>query len=387
MSVRETNTICVLSTKGGAAMRIRGIYICVILAVLLVSCSGTAGAPAAVQPELTATLPDGVGLATASGYVGEPVAYRDEVVYMYMVGDESAPDSMYYQLFEYDGDFIPVSPAADRIICGDEYAVYMNVDRSTGECEYFADSYDFDNRTELVLPDRCGINFIDGGRLYYTWGGSYYYCDISDGESAAVGVESDEYILLAADNERLLFLPRGNVNDCRGLMLYDKNSGGRIVGTLDDDCNMEYMSSHMSALICGEYAYLTLVGDYDGAENTHRLARVNLADGESLVFGESLAFGETTIISPSVDGYELISCGIELAAGGGVYAESSIYSTASFENRDGRVNLLYAVGADGCTIYPEIPVDSVGLVRVFGDKLIICEPNGDKLKTRIYELD
>ena len=164
-------------------------------------------------------------------------------------------------------------------------------------------------------------------------------------------------------------------------MLYDKNSGERIVGTLDDDCNMEYMSSHTSALICGEYAYLTLVGDYAGVENTRRLARVKLADGESL------AFGETTIISPSVDGYELISCGIELAAGGGVYAESSIYSTASFENRDGRVNLLYAVGADGCTIYPEIPVDSVGLVRVFGDKLIICEPNGDRMKARIYELD
>ena len=371
-------------------MRIRGIYICVILAVLLVSCSGTAGAPAAVQPELTAALPDGVGLATASGYVGEPVAYRDGLVYMFIVGDESAAGSMYYQLFEYDGDFIPVSPAADRVFCGDEYTVYMNVDRSTGECEYFADSYDFDNRTELLLPDGCGLCFIDGERLYYTYGGSYYYCDISDGESSAVGVESDEYILLAADGERLLFLLRDNssptdngvISDCRSLMLYDKNSGGRIVGTLDDDCNMEYMSSHTSALICGEYAYLTLVGDYDGAENTRRLARVNLADGESLVFGE------TTIISPSVDGYELISCGIELAAGGGsVYAESSIYSTASFENRDGRVNLLYAVGADGCTVYPEIPVDSVGLVRVFGDKLVIFEPNGDKLKTRIYELD
>ena len=366
-------------------MRIRGIYICVILAVLLVSCSDTAGAPTAVQPELTVILPDGVGLATASGYVGEPVAYRDRLVYMFMVGDESAPGSMYYQLFEYnDGEFIPVSPAADRVFCGDEYAVYMNVDRSTGECDYFADSYDFDNRTELVLPDRCGINFIDGDRLYYTWGGSYYYCDISDGESAAVGVDSDEYILLAADNERLLFLSRdrGGSDDCRSLMLYDKNSGRRIVGTLDDDCNMEYMSSHTSALICGEYAYLTLVGDYDGAENTRRLARVSLADGESL------AFGETTIISPSVDGYELISCGIELAAGGGgVYAESSIYSTASFENRDGRVNLLYAVGADGCTIYPEIPVDSVGLVRVFGDKLIICESNGGRMKARIYELD
>lgn len=384
MSVRETNTICVLSTKGGAAMRIRGIYICVILAVLLVSCSGTAAVLTAAQPEvLTAALPDGVGLATASGYVGEPVAYQDEVVYMFMVGDESAPGSMYYQLFEYDdSEFTPISPAADRVFCGDEYVVYMNVDRSTGECEYFADSYDFDNRTELVLPDGCGLCFIDGERLYYTYDGSYYYCDISDGESAAVGISADEYILLAADNERLLFLPRGNGNDCRGLMLYDRNSGGRIVGTLDDDCNMEYMSSHTSALICGEYAYLTLVGDYAGAENTRRLARVKLADGESL------AFGETEIISPSVDGYELISCGIELAAGGGsVYAESSIYSTASFENRDGRVNLLYSVGADGCTVYPEIPVDSVGLVRVFGEKLIICEPNGDKLKTRIYELD
>lgn len=372
-------------------MRIRGIYICVILAVLLVSCSDTAGAPAAVKPELTAILPDGVGLATTSGYVGEPVAYRDGLVYMYMVGDESAAGSMYYQLFEYnDSEFTPISPAADRIICGDEYAVYMNVDRSTGECEYFADSYDFDNRTELVLSDGCGINFIDGDRLYYTWGGSYYYCDISDGESAAVGVDSDEYILLAADGERLLFLSRDNssptdngvISDCRGLMLYDKNSGERIVGTLDDDCNMEYMSSHTSALICGEYAYLTLVGDYAGVENTRRLARVSLADGESLVFGE------TTIISPSVDGYELISCGIELAAGGGsVYAESSIYSTASFENRDGRVNLLYSVGADGCTVYPEIPVDSVGLVRVFGEKLIICEPNGGRMKARIYELD
>ena len=370
-------------------MRIRGIYICVILAVLLVSCSGTDAVLTAVNLELTGILPDGVGLATTSGYVGEPVAYRDGLVYMFMVGDESAAGSMYYQLFEYDSEFTPISPAADRVFCGGEYAVYMNVDRSTGECEYFADSYDFDNRTELVLSDGCGINFIDGDRLYYTWGGSYYYCDISDGESAAVGVDSDEYILLAADGERLLFLSRDNssptdngvISDCRGLMLYDKNSGERIVGTLDDDCNMEYMSSHTSALICGEYAYLTLVGDYDGAENTRRLARVNLADGESL------AFGETTIISPSVDGYELISCGIELAAGGGVYAESSIYSTASFENRDGRVNLLYAVGADGCTIYPEIPVDSVGLVRVFGDKLIICEPNGDKLKTRIYELD
>lgn len=363
-------------------MRIRGIYICVILAVLLVSCSDTDAVLTAVNLELTGILPDGVGLATTSGYVGEPVAYQDEVVYMFMVGDESAAGSMYYQLFEYDdSEFTPISPAADRVFCGDEYTVYMNVDRSTGECEYFADSYDFNNRTELVLPDGCGINFIDGGRLYYTWGGSYYYCDISDGESAAVGVDSDEYILLAADGERLLFLSRGNGNDCRGLMLYDRNSGGRIVGTLDDDCNMEYMSSHTSALICGEYAYLTLVGDYAGAENTRRLARVNLADGESP------AFGETTIISPSVDGHELISCGIELAAGGGVYAESSIYSTASFENRDGRVNLLYAVGADGCTIYPEIPVDSVGLVRVFGDKLIICEPNGDKLKTRIYELD
>ena len=383
MSVRETNTICVLSTKGGAAMRIRGRYICVILAVLLVSCSGTDAVLTAVKPELTAALPDGVGLATASGYVGEPVAYQDRLVYMFMVGDESAAGSMYYQLFEYDGDFIPVSPAADRVFCGDEYAVYMNVDRSTGECEYFADSYDFDNRTELVLPDGCGINFIDGDRLYYTWGGSYYYCDISEAERAGAGAHADEYILLAADNERLLFLSRdrGGSDDCRGLMLYDRNSGGRIVGTLDDDCNMKYMTSHMSALICGEYAYLTLVGDYAGAENTRRLARVSLADGESL------AFGETTIISPSVDGCELISCGIELAAGGGsVYAESSIYSTASFENRDGRVNLLYAVGADGCTVYPEIPVDSVGLVRVFGEKLIICEPNGDKLNTRIYEL-
>lgn len=367
-------------------MRIRGIYICVILAVLLVSCSDTAGAPAAVQPELTAALPDGVGLATASGYVGEPVAYRDGLVYMFIVGDESAAGSMYYQLFEYDGDFIPVSPAADRIICGDEYAVYMNVDRSTGECEYFADSYDFDNRTELVLPDGCGINFIDGDRLYYTWDGSYYYCDISDGKSAAVGISADEYILLAADNERLLFLSRdrGGSDDCRSLMLYDKNSGGRIVGTLPDDCNMEYMSSHTSALICGEYAYLTLVGDYAGVENTRRLARVNLADGESL------AFGETTIISPSVDGYELISCGIELAAGGGsVYAESSIYSTASFENRDGRVNLLYSVGAASgeCRVYPDIALDPVGLVRVFGDRLVICETNDGKLKTRIYELD
>ena len=138
---------------------------------------------------------------------------------------------------------------------------------------------------------------------------------------------------------------------------------------------MEYMSSHTSALICGEYAYLTLVGDYDGAENTRRLARVNLADGESLVFGE------TTIISPSVDGYELISCGIELAAGGG-----SVYSNAYFDTGDGRVNLLYSVGADGCTVYPDIAVDSVGLVRVFGDRLVICETNGDKLKTRIYEL-
>lgn len=366
-------------------MRIRGIYICVILAVLLVSCSDTAGAPAAVQPELTAILPDGVGLATASGYVGEPVAYRDGLVYMFIVGDESAAGSMYYQLFEYDGDFIPVSPAADRVFCGDEYTVYMNVDRSTGECEYFADSYDFDNRTELLLPDGCGLCFIDGERLYYTYGGSYYYCDISDGESSAVGVESDEYILLAADGERLLFLSRdrGGSDDCRSLMLYDKNSGRRIVGTLDDDCNMEYMSSHTSALICGEYAYLTLVGDYDGAENTRRLARVSLADGESL------AFGETTIISPSVDGYELISCGIELAAGGGVYAESSIYSTASFENRDGRVNLLYAVGAASgeCRVHPDIALDPVGLVRVFGDRLVICETNGDKLKTRIYELD
>lgn len=362
-------------------MRIRGIYICVILAVLLVSCSDTAGAPAAVQPELTAILPDGVGLATASGYVGEPVAYRDGLVYMFMVGDESAPGSMYYQLFEYDdSEFTPISPAADRVFCGDEYVVYMNVDRSTGECEYFADSYDFDNRTELVLPDGCGLCFIDGERLYYTYGGSYYYCDISDGESSAVGVESDEYILLAADGERLLFLSRdrGGSDDCRGLMLYDKNSGGRIVGTLDDDCNMKYMTSHMSALICGEYAYLTLVGDYDGAENTRRLARVNLTDGESP------AFGETTIISPSVDGCELILCGIELAAGGG-----SIYSTASFGSGDGRVNLLYSVGAASgeCRVYPEIAVDSVGLVRVFGDKLVIFEPNGGKLNTRIYELD
>lgn len=372
-------------------MRIRGIYICVILAVLLVSCSGTDAVLTAVNLELTGILPDGVGLATTSGYVGEPVAYQDGLVYMFMVGDESAAGSMYYQLFEYDdSEFTPISPAADRVFCGDEYVVYMNVDRSTGECEYFADSYDFDNRTELVLPDGCGLCFIDGERLYYTYGGSYYYCDISDGESSAVGVESDEYILLAADGERLLFLLRDNssptdngvISDCRSLMLYDKNSGGRIVGTLDDDCNMEYISSHTSALICGEYAYLTLVGDYAGVENTRRLARVSLADGESP------AFGETEIISPSVDGYELISCGIELAAGGGsVYAESSIYSTASFENRDGRVNLLYSVGADGCTVYPEIPVDSVGLVRVFGEKLIICEPNGDKLKTRIYELD
>ena len=113
-------------------------------------------------------LPPNTGLATASGYVGEPVAYRDGLVYMYMVGDESAAGSMYYQLFEYDGDFIPVSPAADRVFRGDEYVVYMNVDRSTGECEYFADSYDFDNRTELVLPDGCGLCFIDGERLYYT---------------------------------------------------------------------------------------------------------------------------------------------------------------------------------------------------------------------------
>ena len=360
-------------------MRIRGIYICVILAVLLVSCSGTDAVLTAVNLELTGILPDGVGLATASGYVGEPVAYRDGLVYMYMVGDESAPGSMYYQLFEYnDSEFTPISPAADRVICGDEYAVYMNVDRSTGECEYFADSYDFDNRTELVLPDGCGINFIDGDRLYYTYGGSYYYCDISDGESAAVGVDADEYILLAADGERLLFLSRdrGGSDDCRSLMLYDTNSGGRIVGTLpDDNCNMEYMTSHTSALICGEYAYLTLVGDYAGAENTRRLARVNLADGESP------AFGETEIISPSVDGYELLSCGIELAAGDG-----SVYSNAYFDTGDGRVNLLYSVGADGCTVYPEIPVDSVGLVRVFGDKLVIFEPNGGKLNTRIYEL-
>ena len=358
-------------------MRIRGIYICVILAVLLVSCSGTDAVLTAVNLELTAILPDGVGLATTSGYVGEPVAYRDEVVYMFMVGDESAAGSMYYQLFEYDSEFTPISPAADRVFCGGEYAVYMNVDRSTGECEYFADSYDFDNRTELVLSDGCGINFIDGDRLYYTWDGSYYYCDISDGKSAAVGVESDEYILLAADGERLLFLSRdrGGSDDCRSLMLYDRNSGGRIIGTLDDDCNMEYMSSHTSALICGEYAYLTLVGDYDGAENTRRLARVSLADGESL------AFGETTIISPSVDGYELISCGIELAAGGG-----GVYSNAYFDTGDGRVNLLYSVDADGCTVYPEIAVDSVGLVRVFGDKLVIFEPNGGKLNTRIYEL-
>ena len=362
-------------------MRIRGIYICVILAVLLVSCSGTAAVLTAAQPEvLTAALPDGVGLATASGYVGEPVAYQDEVVYMFMVGDESAAGSMYYQLFEYDGEFIPVSPAADRVFCGDEYTVYMNVDRSAGECEYFADSYDFDNRTELLLPDGCGINFIDGDRLYYTWGGSYYYCDISDGESAAVGISADEYILLAADGERLLFLShdRGGSDDCRSLMLYDKNSGGRIVGVLDDDCSMEYMSSHTSALICGEYAYLTLVGDYDGAENTRRLARLSLADGGSP------AFGETTIISPSVDGYELVSCGIELASDG-----DNVYSNAYFVNRDGRVNLLYSVGAASgeCRVYPDIAVDSVGLVRVFGDKLIICEPNGDKLKTRIYELD
>ena len=371
-------------------MRIRGIYICVILAVLLVSCSGTDAVLTAVNLELTGILPDGVGLATTSGYVGEPVAYQDEVVYMFMVGDESAAGSMYYQLFEYnDGEFIPVSPAADRVFCGDEYAVYMNVDRSTGECEYFADSYDFDNRTELVLPDGCGLCFIDGERLYYTYGGSYYYCDISDGESSAVGVESDEYILLAADGERLLFLLRDNssptdngvISDCRGLMLYDKNSGGRIVGTLDDDCNMEYMSSHTSALICGEYAYLTLVGDYAGAENTRRLARVNLTEKENLTFDKSLAFGETTIISPSVDGYELLSCGIELAAGDG-----SVYSNAYFDTGDGRVNLLYSVDADGCTVYPEISIDSVGLVRVFGDKLVIFEPNGGKLNTRIYEL-
>ena len=65
----------------------------------------------------------------------------------------------------------------------------------------------------------------------------------------------------------------------------------------------------------------------------------------------------------------------------------NVYSTAYFDTGDGRVNLLYSVDADGCTVYPEIAVDSVGLVRVFGGKLVIFEPNGGKLNTRIYELD
>ena len=66
----------------------------------------------------------------------------------------------------------------------------------------------------------------------------------------------------------------------------------------------------------------------------------------------------------------------------------NVYSTAYFQNGDGRVNLLYSVDAASgeCRVYSDIAVDSVGLVRVFGDKLVICEPNGGKLKTRIYEL-
>ena len=67
----------------------------------------------------------------------------------------------------------------------------------------------------------------------------------------------------------------------------------------------------------------------------------------------------------------------------------NVYSTAYFQNGDGRVNLLYSVGAASgeCRVYSDIAVDSVGLVRVFGDRLVICETNDGRMKARIYELD